>query len=134
MTGDFKKLIDSVQVDIVLTDMLYQWANTPTGIKALQKGRIPNHGLIGKNLIVRYELDQKEKDANYYLEQFKKLVEDAGIDFNSGYNNPHGDTDLNWLFDEYFRLNPVLRLQTLCRLASAKERERNCLVILQIKR
>ena len=122
MTGDFKKLIDSVQSDIILIDILYQWANTPTGIEALKKGRVPNHGLIGKNLIVRYELEKI--DANNYLEWFKKIVEDAKIDFNTGYNNPHGDTDLDWFFDEYFTLNPVLRLQTLCRLASANERDR----------
>lgn len=51
MTGNFKKLIDSVQVDIVLTDMLYQWANTPTGITAPNKhGQIPKHELIENNL------------------------------------------------------------------------------------
>jgi len=59
MTGNFKKLIESVQVDIVLTDMLYQWANTPTGTTAVDKRWIPDHGLIKKNIMVRYKLDKE---------------------------------------------------------------------------
>ena len=117
MTGDFKKLIESVQVDIILTDLLYQWANTPTGITALDNGKIPNHGLIKQNLMVRYKQLDKEK-ANSRFEEFKKLVEDAGFDFNSGY------LDTTLFVNEYLILNPVLKLQTLYRLASATEKER----------
>jgi len=115
MTPNFNKLIDTVQGDIALTDMLYQWANTPTGITALDKGKIPNHGLIKQNLICRYNLD-KEK-ANSRFEEFQKIVEDAGFNFNSGY------IDATLFVNQYISLNPILKLQTLSRLASAIPRD-----------
>jgi len=115
MAQDYKKLIDSVQGSIILTDILHQWANTPTGITAIQKGKIPNHNLIKQNLIGRYNLD-KEK-ANAQLDEFVKIVEDAGINFNSGY------IDAAVFINEYLRLNPVLKLQTLSKLASATPKE-----------
>jgi len=117
MTGNFKKLIESVQVDIVLTDMLYQWANTPTGTTAVDKRWIPDHGLIKKNIMVRYKLDKEGEGVNSYFEKFKKLVEDAGFDFNSGY------LDATLPVNEYLSLNPILKLETISRLASAKPKE-----------
>ena len=114
MTGNFKKLIDSVQVDIILTDALYQWANTPTGTTATDNGKIPKHGLILQNLIVRYG----EERADMCFKNFVKFVEDAGFNFESGYH------DATLIVNEYLNLNPVLKLQTLYRLASATEKER----------
>ena len=119
MTGNFKKLIDAVQVDIVLIDMLYQWANTPTGITAVGKSWIPDHRLIAKNLQNRYTFDKER--ANSYLENFKKLVEEAGFDFNSGY------LDATWLVNEYLNSHPGLKDETLFKLASATPKERQIL-------
>lgn len=121
MTGNFKKLIESVQGDIVLIDMMYQWANTPTGTTApIEHGQIPKHELIENNLMVRYnhKCNLDKNSANAYFEKFKKLVEEAGFDFNSGFN------DAKWLVNEYVRYNPVLKLETLYRLASANNEER----------
>jgi len=122
MTGNFKKLIESVQVDIILTDMLYQWANTPTGTTAaVDKSWTPNHELIKKNLQDRHVPDKEGKDANSYFEnyfeKFKKLVEEAGFDFNSGY------LEATLFVNEYLSLNPILKLETLSRLASATPKE-----------
>ena len=117
MTGNFKKLIESVQVDIILTDMLYQWTNTPTGkTAAIDKRWIPDHELIKKNLHVRYDLD--EVSTNAYFENFVKLVKDAGFDFDSGY------LDAQSLVNEYLSHNTVLKNQTLSRLKSATPKVR----------
>lgn len=116
MTGNFKKLIESVQGDIVLIDMMYQWANNPTTKTALfDKGGTPDHGLIKKNLQVRYALDKE--GANSYFEKFKNLVDEADFNFNSGY------LDATLFVNEYLNLNPVLKLETLSRLASATPKE-----------
>lgn len=116
MTPDFNKLVNSVQVDTVLTDILYQWANTPTGsTAALKKKWIPDHKRIANNLRIRYELDKESAEA--YLERFRKLVEDASFDFDSGY------LDATLPVNQYMGLNPVLKLQTLSWLASATPTE-----------
>lgn len=96
--------------------MLNQWANTPTGFTATNGGKIPRHDLIMRNLIVRYDLDKER--ANFYFEKFKTIVEDSGFDFNSGYH------EATLLVNEYFRLNPVLKFETLFRLASATSTDR----------
>lgn len=119
MTGNFKKLIESVQGDIILTDALYQWANTPTGTTATDNGKIPKHGLILKNLIVRYG---KER-ADTCFKNFVKIVEDAGFTFESGYH------DATLLVNEYLNLNPVLKLQTLYMLASAPAKDQHIVYI-----
>src|SRR5208283_3468707 len=121
MTVNFKKLIDSLQDETVMIDMLHQWANTPTGITATGTySQMPSHELIEKNLKARYKNLDKDNENVYSekFEKFKKCVEDAGLDFNSGFN------EAKWLVNEYVRINPVLKLETLYRLASANNIDR----------
>ena len=116
MTGDIKKLIESVESDIVLADMLYQWANTPTSkTAAITKGWTPNHELIKNNIGSRYKIEKEKVQSDF--EKFKKIVEDSGFNFASGY------LDATEIVNSSVELNSLLQSQTLSRLAAASSRD-----------
>ena len=98
-------MLNNVREDVKLIDAIYQWAVTPTGTTAINKGHTPYHLFIEQNLKARYSLSDKE--AAEIFEKARKTIEGLGIDFERGFHNM-GKFVKSFLDD-----NPLLLNRTL---------------------
>ena len=111
-----EELLKKFETDIIMLDALYQWASNPTSpTAALTRGCSANHELIKRNIEKRYNLDSDKAEEIY--NRLIQEIEDAGIDFATGY--------LEW--KEYIKniinekYGEVLREKTIERLNKASQ-------------
>lgn len=105
MQDVIRQLLDSVKQDVMLVDAIYQWAVTPTGTTAVNKGHTPYHAFIEQNLKIRYNLSNE--DAVEVFGKARKTIEGLGIDFERGF------IDMEPAVKGFFEDKPLLLNRTL---------------------